>query len=378
MCLVAACGGSDASIGVTAKVLNGATPGAAARIAPLVPPVPQNGNWELSPNKMKLKLVRVSLSDSANGAGNGVSADITDCTIEYDRDKAGLATLVECPFTLDKAGTYRGFNVSFDSSYDVLIDDAQNGFFSDPAAASKISTTMPSGGPQFVTVQTTGGPTFGAGGALPEPITIAEGDQVKVSIVINGLQFMRVSVSGGTVTLGNFGNGDPFRPDMTASFGDVARVNFYVQTAINTALSRYAGGDTGSPPPPSGITHVNAFYSTATNASLVFIGLNGEPMNCGPLGSAGAIGAPPGNGYGGYLGRDSTGTLGWALPKDNSWSAYSVELAMKEAANLGEMTTLYCKKITSDPAPSGGTFASGAPMISTNADYMVEMKLVAR
>ena len=376
--MVAACGGGDTGVSVTAKVLNGATPGGAARTAPLVAPVPQNGNWDLSPNKMKLKLVRVSLSDSANGAGSGTSADLTDCTIEYDRDKAGLATLVECPFTLTNAGTYHGFNVSFDSSYDVLIDDAANGFFSDPAAASKISTTMPSGGAQFVTVKTMGGTTFGASGALPEPITIADGDQVTLSIVVNGLQFMRVAVNGGTVSLGYFGNGDPFRPDMTASFGDVARVNFYVQTAINTALSRYAGGDTSSPPPPQGITHINAFYSNATTASALFVGLNGEPMSCGPLGSAGAIGAAAENGYGGYLGRDSAGTLGWALPKDSTWTAYSAEFAMAEATNLGATTTLYCKKLTSDPSPTGGTFASGAPMITSNADYSVEMKLVAQ
>jgi hypothetical protein len=374
--LVAACGGGGGSVDVTAKVLNGATPTSAPRLG-VLPAVPQNGNWALSPNKMKLKLTRVSLSESGNGTGTGTNADLTDCEIPYDLASQSLATLVECPLTL-QPGTYRGFSISFDATYEVLIDDATNGFFSDPAAPSKISTTPPAGGAQFVSIMTpSSGNTFGATAALPEPLTIADGDAVTLSIVVNGLQFIRVSVSGGTVSLGNFGNGDPFRPDMTASFGDVARVSYYVQEAIGHANSRYNGGDVGSPPPPGGITSVNVFYSAPTSPSLLFIGLNGTPMTCGPFGSAGAIAAPSGDGYGGYLGRDTTGTLGWAFPTDNMWSSISTELAMAEKQNLGETTTLLCRKVTSDPMPAGGTYASGAPMIAS-PDYSVTMMLVAR
>src|SRR5438874_2296941 len=80
------------------------------------------------------------------------------------------------------------------------------------------------------------------------------------------------------------------------------------------------------------------------------------------MGSSGAF-----NGRG-YLGLDTTNTLGWALPTDNSFASYSSEFSMAQVITLGGSTTLKCKQISTDPAPAGGNFSSGAPAISS-PDY---------
>lgn len=87
---------------------------------------------------------------------------------------------------------------------------------------------------------------------------------------------------------------------------------------------------------------------------------------------------PNGKGLGGYLGVDSSGTLGWALAKSTAWTEYAVEFNMKQATSLGAATTLYCKEIANDPAPSGGTFGSGAPSIATDANRIAVMVLVGQ
>ena len=88
------------------------------------------------------------------------------------------------------------------------------------------------------------------------------------------------------------------------------------------------------------------------------------------MGSSGAF-----NGRG-YLGLDTTNTLGWALPTDNSFASYSSEFSMAQVITLGGSTTLKCKQISTDPAPAGGNFSSGAPAISS-PDYAAGFVLVA-
>ena len=97
--------------------------------------------------------------------------------------------------------------------------------------------------------------------------------------------------------------------------------------------------------------------------------LNGTPSGC-PIGVSGAF-----NGKG-YLGLDATGTLGWALPTNSSFSSYSTEFNMAQVTTLGGSTTLNCQQISTDPAPAGGSFASGAPVISSPG-YSAGFVLVA-
>jgi hypothetical protein len=364
--------GASNTAQVTAHVLNGATPAVLSAAAPVLNAVPGDGNWTVSPNKMRLTLTEVQLTTSATGIGGGARAQLTDCVIETDLAQPGLAALVDCPFTVEP-GTYAGFGLSFNGTYEVLIDDPTNGLFTDPAAGTKLRTdTAPANGAQFVTV--TSGDVFGANGALPAPVTINGGDAVSLSIVISSLQFMKVTVASGTASFGWFGDGNPFRPGMTASFGDVAKLGYYVRQEIGTALSRNISA--GSP--VNGVTSVGVFYATTTAPTFIGMDLNGEPSGCAPIGVAFVANGPPtGSGLGGYAGLDSSGVLGWAVPTDNTWATYSAEFAMAEKTTIGEATTLKCRKITADPAPPGGNYASGAPVITT-ADYEAGFVLAAR
>lgn len=361
----------------TASFLNGPTPaGAVASVSTSkrlalgkAAVTPSDGNWLLSPDQMILTLTAVNLLTSS-GSSSGTLTNST-CTITYDRSQVGLAKLVDCPFTVE-SGTYTSINLSFNATYQVLINDATNGFYS---TSSGITTgEAPSGGAQNLTVTTTSsGSTFGNTSYLASPLTVADGDTVTLSTVISGLQFFRVTVSSGVVTLGTSGSSDPFRPDMTASTTAPASLGFYVAPAIGTALSynSTAAGVTG-------VVSVSVYYSSATTPTFLVLGLDGTPSTCSPIGVSGAInGAPNGNTLGGYLGLDASSVFGWATPTDNTWATYSAEFSMPQLTALNQTTQLKCRKISTDPAPSGNTYASGAPTIAT-ADYSTDMTLVAQ
>lgn len=278
---------------------------------------------------------------------------------------------MECPFTV-APGTYTSIFLGFDATYQVLIDDSINGFYT---TSSGITTgEAPAAGAEYLSVTSaSSGDTFGNTSYLASPLTVAEGDTVTVSIVVSGLQFFRVSVSGGAVSLGGDTNSDPFRPDMTASVTAPASLGFYVAPEIGTALS-YNSSTSGA----SEIRSVSTYYSSATTPTFLVLGLDGTPSTCSPIGVSGAINGPPnGNTLGGYLGLDSEGVLGWALPTDDTWATYATEFNMAQLTTLGETTELNCEEISSDPAPSGNTFASGAPTI-TSPDYSTDMMLVAQ
>lgn len=330
---------------------------------------PSDGNWLLSPDQMILTLTRIDLTTDSDSTS--VTLSDSTCTITYDRSQVGLAELVDCPFTV-APGTYTSIILYFDATYQVLIDDSTNGFWTTPSGIT--TGDAPAAGAEYLSVTTTSsGETFGNTSYLASPLTVAEGDTVTVSIVISGLQFFRVNVSGGTVSLGDDTSSDPFRPDMTASVTAPASLGFYVAPEIGTALS-YNNSSSGA----SEIISVSTYYSSATTPTVLVLGLKGTPSTCGSFGISGAINGPPNdNTLGGYLGLDADGVLGWALPTDNTWTTYAAEFSMSQLTTLGETTQLNCRNISMDPAPSGNTFASGAPAI-TFPDYSTDMMLVAQ
>ena len=365
-------GGSDTTtVSGTASFLNGPTPTGDTNNVTLnasAEATPSDGNWLLSPDQMILTLTSINLRTDS-GSSSGTLSDST-CTITYDRSQVGLARLVDCPFTVDP-GTYTSIILSFDATYQVLINDSTNGFYT---TSSGITTgEVPSGGAQYLTVtSTSSGSTFGNTSYLADPLTIAEGDTVTVNTVINGLQFFRVRVSSGTVTLGDDTSSAPFHPDMTASVTEPASLGFYVAPEIGTALS-YNNSASGA----SEIISVSTYYSSATTPTVLVLGLKGTPSTCA-FGISGVINGPPNdNTLGGYLGLDADGVLGWALPTDDTWATYAAEFNMAKLTTLGETTQLNCKEISTDPAPSGNTFASGAPTIPS-PDYSTNMMLVAQ
>ena len=380
--------GSVASVGATARFLNGATP-VSSSSSPSVSTkasghlnaeaTPTDGNWILSPDKIKLTLTNVTLNtrsvDLLNGTSSSSSSGALSCEVTYDIAHVGLAQLVDCPFTISP-GTYTQIFVSFDATYQVLVNDSTHGFYTTATALTQ--GPAPEEGADYLAITTnSSGTTFGNTSYLAEPLTVADGDTLTLSVVINGLQFLHVNVDSGTVSIGWPGTSyadDPFRPDMTASVTAPATMGFYVAPEIGTALSyNVTLADVVN------TSSVSVFYSSASTPTFLLIG-SGTPSSCGPVGVSGVINGAPTTDTpdsGGYLGLDAKGVLGWAVPTDNAWTTYAAEFSMIPVSALNDTTTLNCKNISTDPAPSGGTFASGAPDTSS-PDYSTEMVLVAQ
>src|SRR5437667_4562522 len=353
------------SSSMTVSFFSGATPaGHPAALRAIRPDtlsmnvIPKDGQWYLSPDKMILTVTSIQLQ------GGPMAPVAVNCSLTYDRSQPGLTKLADCPFAAT-AGTYSGLNLGISPTYQVLIDDSVNGFYS---TSSGIVTSSPAGGAQYLTVTTNSYSEIAS--AFPASIDVSSSAPPTLSVVVNGLQFFRVQVSSGAVRLGwpDVADTDPKRPDMTVSVNALANVAFYSNQGISSAGAICTGGAC-TPPPLQGVIAAYVFYASADVPTWIQLVLNGTPSGC-PIGVSGAF-----NGKG-YLGLDATGTLGWALPTDSSFSSYSTEFNMAQVTTLGGSTTLYCQLLSTDPAPAGGSFASGAPVISS-PDYSAGFVLVA-
>ena len=354
-------GSSSATISFFSGATPAGHPAALRAVRPNTLPmdvVPKDGQWYLSPDKMILTVTSIQLQ------GGSMDPVAVNCPLTYDRSQPGLTKLSDCSFAAT-AGTYSGLNLGISSTYQVLINDSVNGFYS---TSSGIVTSSPAGGAQYLTVITNS--FSGIASQFPAPIDVSSSAPPTLSVVVNGLQFFRVQVSSGAVSLGwpDVGDTDPRRPDMTVSVDALANVAFYSNQGINSAGAICTGGAC-APPPLQGVIAAYVFYSSTNVSTWIQLVLNGTPSGC-PIGASGAF-----NGRG-YLGLDTTNTLGWALPTDNSFSSYGTEFNMAQVTMLSGSTTLNCKQISTDPAPAGGNFSSGAPVISS-PDYTAGFVLVA-
>lgn len=358
-------------ISATARFVNGASPSSplitsATRLASstLASAVPANGRWFISPEKITMKLKHVFFS------GPDQTENIpVDCTVTYDRSKPGLAQLADCPFTVPP-GRYNAVTVFFDKNIDYLVNDPATGFYS---TATGIVTTPPSGGAVAYTLSLgTNAEVAPSPMQFPTTLNIADSASLTVSIVVNGIQSLRVDVNGGAVTPGWAGtpNSTNIPPDLVAAVGTLAGVEFYASQALNTTGSFCAGGACANP--PTGITAVSVYYSSASTPAMVGMQFNGTPSICGPFG----VGFM--NSAKGYLGLDAQNNLGWAIGSDQNFTSYTLEMRMARVTSLGGSTTVYCKNRSTDPAPPGGTYASGAPAIAAAANSLGTYLLLAR
>ncbi len=366
------CGkGQGAPVSGTASFYNGPTPvghllGASKkRASPKAGPrFVQDGNWLLSPNKMILTVTSIQLQ------GDPMDPVSVNCQLTYDLSQPGLTKLSDCPITIP-SGTYNSIAVGLAPTYQVLLNDTVSGFYT---TSSGIQITSPAGGPTYFTVNTSNTTIYSTFAA---PITISSSSTPTLSIVIQGLQFFRAQTASNAVTLGwsNANDGlDPHSPDMMASLDSLASVSFYSNTALvgtGATVGAICTGGLCSGPPYQGIIGLYVFYTAANAPSWLQMVPNGTQNNCPPIGPDGAF-----NNHQGYLGLDGTNTLGWAVPVDQNYTTWASEFSMPQQTMIGQSSTLKCLTITSDPAPAGGTFASGAPAIG-GATYSSTMKLMA-
>ncbi|MDB4966278.1 MAG: hypothetical protein JWN44_1967 [Myxococcales bacterium] len=342
-------------------------------------PQAQAGHWALSPNQARVTVV--SLTFQGTAAGDVQMATLSNCTPTYVRDQPALTSVLDCPFTIP-AGTYAGMGIGVSTTFDVTVNDTVNGFYSDPAAPSKLSTTAPAGGAQSVSI-TVQGPG-GTGNVLTQqtyfshPITVTAsgsvgGDDggtlpgVTVDITEDLVHTLFADVAGnGTAS---FALSTPMPPvQMVASIEGAGHVAFYSQTG--TAVSALMPGPTDDES-----SSVRVFYDGTGAASYLFHPTVGpsSAWNANPANSPGAGGMFR---AGGYLGVDPTGTLCWAVPQDYTYATYNQLCELQTVSTVGATTTLRCQTMSSVPPPtSGDTYASGCPAITPT--MTVPLTLVA-
>lgn len=338
-------GDADGEAVGTARMLNGASPDGAQALRVGRAAAAADGNWQVSPDAVRAPLVGIRFEGTP-----AVTVPVSDCVLEFDLLAPGLAESLTCPFTLP-AGTYVGAGPVYGETFELRIDDDVNGMYTDPDATSMLSGTEPAGGAQLLTL-----PNPRAEGGVqvtlfPEPVVVEEGDEVSVSILLAALQSFQVSVTGDELALGVDGNGMPGFPDAVTSVGTPAAIAFHVNPVLATPYSY-----NGMVVQQDGLAISVLYTSDMTPA---FLGMsNGDLPGCGHIQ---ALFLFPGDGNG-YLGLDADDVLGWAGTNDGV-SAYSTVMSMPQATAQGAMTTFKCLETTTDPAPAGGSFSSGAPDI---------------
>ncbi len=346
-----------------ARILHGPSRSASSAVLSALG-VPADGHWGLSPDQGRVTLTSLTFQ-AADGPRQ---VDLVGCTPTYTRDAAALAPLLDCPFDL-LTGTYVGLTVGVSTRFEVLIDDSLNGFYTDPASPTGLSTTPPAGGAQFVSFVVPG--PGGAGAVLSlqtfftSPLVVDAGTDVSLDIVDDMIHTVFANVAGGTAS---FDTSLPLPAvQLVPSVSGAGKVEFYSPTG--TALDALMPGPTDD---ESG--SVRVFYASPGQPSYVFSPVPGpsQAWNVSPASS------PANDGFraGGYLGLDASGTLCWALPTDYTYAQYSELCEMPVVATVGSTTTLSCQHLSSVPPPvSGDTYASGCPPITP--DEQRSLTLVA-
>lgn len=159
-----------------------------------------------------------------------------------------------------------------------------------------------------------------AGVIFTSPVTVAEGTTPQIYLTMDMIHSTQILVTGTGTTLGPLtaGTNDP-----VALFGGLTKgtsLYYSDKTSINSYVV-------------SGAKTHRIFYD-ADNKPLYLIGSTFCAPDSGPKG---AWASPPiGATVGGYLGKDSSNMLAWALPTTSDYIAYAGYFKMQEQLTVGE------------------------------------------
>jgi hypothetical protein len=380
--LLAGCGSNSSTTAITgtAKLVNGAT--SVARLkSPQKKQRPHNERattWQVTPDTLVLTLNKLQF---LNASGSGDSIALTNCTATFDKTKAGLANLSSCSFTV-APGTYYGMFLYVNPTVTATINDTVNNFYTNGTGI----VTSPPGtvAASSFTYTSSGGASYGADGftslsVFGTPLTVTAESAPEVTVVIDGIHAIKVSVNGSTATF--VGDGDTVgHPDYVVSANGVGRVAYYMDSSLTFAdAMTYTGS-----------AFAKIFYTGDGTPTTLFslLGSAGDAACGSGTGQANNVSAAnfvlnstnanPSLKYGGYLGRDSSASrLKWARASGASWSSYISVVTLDEKTAIGETTAFKCQTISSDPAPTGDTFNGTISAISSPS-ATVSLKLVAK
>ena len=379
--LVDGCGKSGGSSSTPTPTPT-STPGGVSGVAHIVhgPSVPASfaltgpsfvgltdGTWYVSPNSVQVLVNRINFKGQTGTTDTG--ADLASCLITFDSSAPSLSNLLDCPFSI-APGTYVGMTVFVSGTAQVLVSDGVHGIYTDPAAASGLTTVAPAAGAAAVPyVRPLGG--SGVEALFATPLVVGTADTIALAVVLDAVQTLHVTVSGGGTALA-FQDLNQFPLNVFPTIGAAGKARYF--TSANTS---------GNYNDSVVLANILRVYFAA--------GSNGQPAYAFPEQTAGAmngctlpapayaadpatsnLGAGP---RGGWLARDGAGTICWAASRD-TWATYEAYLNFPNVTVLGSSGTLICEHTTTPPPPtSGSTYEAGCPAISVT--QTVPLMLVA-
>jgi len=362
--ILAACGDSSGprSVSGTAHLVHGPSLAAGASLDRRIASnarfavTPSGGHWYISPDQGTINIKTLTFIDAT---GNAQSATFGSCSATYNRTSASLSSILDCPFTV-ASGTYVEVDIGISNVFQVLINDAAHGIFTDPGSSTGLSTTAPAGGAALVNLTI---PVSGDANGLmmmqsgfDTPVVIDSASPPTITLIVDMIHTVLINVNGTSLTF------DTSLPQpavhVTPTVTGPGRVEFYTATGtadnVNAGIA-LSGNEANS---------VRLVYNSASapiEVSSPVIGPS-EAWNATPTPGAAQFT------IGGYLGLDATGTICWALPATYTYSQYAYLKSMKPATAIGGTTVLKTKATTSAPAPtSGATYASGCPAFTPDA-----------
>jgi hypothetical protein len=380
--LIAACGGDTANspnspssrrVTLTARVVHGPSVQSVASQQNITTssssePFGSRRYWAISPDQARITIATMIFTSAS---GDVQQADLSNCVVSYVRATPSLSRLLDCPFTI-AAGSYVSLSVGILNDFDVLIDDAANGLFTDPNTPSGIVTSRPSSGARFVHyrahLSAGQGNLIGSGTYFTTPLVIDSASAPMITLVADMIHTLFLIDSAGIRI-------DTLRPaapvELVPSATGAGKVEFYSSsgTALNVLMPGESDAESRS---------IRLFYANPPQPSYVFAPIVGpsQAFNMSPAKS------PTFNGQraGGYLGIDGSGVLCFALPKDNySYAQYNVVRRMPIVSTIGASTVVTGQRMLNAPAPiSGDTYASGCPTIVPLDSLTFTAYLVAR
>lgn len=304
-----------------------------------------------------MRLTRLNFQGLTPETGTG--ADFVGCVVTYDRSAAALDALLDCPFEI-APGTYTNMHLVVDPVADILISDAVNNIYTDPASASGLTSTAPVGGADFVPFTS----EFGAGFEqfFTTPLIVGTADVLSLAVLVDAVQTVQVNVSGGGTTLA-FGN--YFPAVVVPTLGAPGAPQYY--TSQGTADSY-----NGSLVLPN---YLRIYYEAGVGGQPVRLSLDQLAMTINACQAGGfgyvfpgdAATSPPsssGDRAGGWLAVDPSDVICAAVGSDSEFTSYHSYFRMGYVPNVGDSTTFSCE-LTSTPTPptSGSTYESGCPPI---------------
>ena len=375
---------------ITANLVafNGATSAVTASpvaASPGIFPVPESapasdGKWVVTPDQVKVTFTAITF-DRPSG---GETVTVGDCEVTFNFATASLSQAHTCSLEVP-AGTYVKIGYIADETTQVLIDDATNGIYTDPNSATLLSTTEPAGGAQFVPLTNSlADPdgTFGGSFFLASSVEFNEGDNININIIGDLTHAVFVEVNNGTATF-DVGLWAVQQAGIRVfvSLNDLGKINYYSGSATGLTYRKEAIFSNNE-----SSVDIRIYYVADNQPTFLFLesgNVGSESCGGGSVPSqasaADASTSPAdasGTRAGGYLGLDSNGVLGWARPQTLAWDVYVAIFAMDQAQSLGNTSTMQCQDTSTDPAPAGGSFSSGAPNI-TSPNAQVTLTLVA-